>query len=405
MSASSILWRVIQASPEKLRFAPWPHFDEEQVQAAAEVLRSGKVNYHTGERGKAFEHEFAAWAGTNHAIALANGSVAIELCLIGLGLQPGDEIVTTPRTFLATATSCWLQGVRPVFADVDPDSGNVTAETLAAAITPRTRALLPVHIGGWPCEMDAILDLARSRDLKVVEDCAQAHGATYRGRSVGTFGEANAWSFCQDKIMTTGGEGGMVTTDDEAVWRRMWSFKDHGKDFDRMYRDHHAPGYRWLHESVGTNWRLTEPQSELGRVQLRRLPAWRAQRWANASALIGRLSKWSCLRVPVPPGHVEHAAYRYYFYVRPEALADGWDRDRILAEADARGVLIYSGSCGEIYREGALRGAGLAPDAPLPIARRIWGEALTVLTHPTLTVEDMHRMADVLDEILGQAQR
>lgn len=396
---------MIQASPEKLRFATWPHFDDELVEAAAEVLRSGKVNYHTGDRGKAFEREFAAWAGAKHAIALTNGSVAIELCLIGLGLKPGDEIVTTPRTFLASATSCWLQGVRPVFADVDPDSGNVTAETLAAAITPRTKALVPVHIGGWPCEMDPIQELARGRGLKVIEDCAQAHGATYRGRSVGTFGEANAWSFCQDKIMTTGGEGGMVTTDDDEVWRRMWSFKDHGKDYDRMYHTPHPPGYRWLHESIGTNWRLTEMQSELGRIQLRRMPEWRAQRWANASVLIERLSRWSCLRVPVPPAHLEHAAYRYYFYVRPDALADGWDRDRVLAEAGDLGVPIFSGSCGEIYREGALQGAGLAPATPLPTARRIWGEALTVLTHPTLSVDDMHRMCDVLDGLLAQAQR
>ncbi|MCW5941752.1 MAG: DegT/DnrJ/EryC1/StrS aminotransferase family protein [Fimbriimonadaceae bacterium] len=396
---------MIHASPEKLRFAPWPDFDDEQVAAVAEVLRTGRVNYHTGERGKAFEREFAEWAGSKRAIALANGSVAIELCLIGLGIQPGDEIVTSPRTFLATATSCWLQGVRPVFADVDPDSGNVTAETLAAAITPKTKALLPVHIGGWPCEMDAILDLAGAEGLKVIEDCAQAHGATYRGRSVGTFGQANAWSFCQDKIMTTGGEGGMVTTDDEEAWRRMWSFKDHGKDYDRMYHAKHPPGYRWLHESVGTNWRLTEMQSELGRIQLRRMPAWRTQRWANASVLIERLSRWSCLRVPVPPKHVEHAAYRYYFYVRNEALRDGWDRDRILVEAEARGVPIFSGSCGEIYREGALRSAGLTPAEPLPVARRIWGEALTVLTHPTLSTEDMHRMADALDPILAQAQR
>ncbi len=394
-----------QVSPQstKLEFPGWPHFDEEMVEAAAEILRSGRVNYHTGPRGKAFEVEFAAYAGTKKAIAVANGSLALELAVKGLGLQPGDEFVTTPRTFLASATSCMMQGLKPVFADVDADSGNITAESIERVLTPKTKLIVPVHLGGWPCEMDAIMALAEQMGLKVIEDCAQAHGARYRGRSVGSIGQINAWSFCQDKIMTTAGEGGMVTTDDEEAWSRMWSFKDHGKDWDTVYNQQHPPGFRWLHHSPGTNWRLTEIQSEMGRIQLRRLPDWTKQRQRNAQVVMDRLAKWSCIRNPEIPDHMEHAQYRWYFYVRPEALREGWDRDRIMVEGAERGVPIMSGSCGEVYLEKAFEGC--RPAEPLPVTHEIWGNALTILTHPTLTEDHMHQMMDVMDDLFKVARR
>lgn len=389
----------------RLEFPGWPHYDEEQAQAAHDIILSNQVNYHTGKRGKAFEKEFAEAMGTSYGVACSNGSVAIELALIGLGLQPGDEVVTTPRTFLASSSSCLLQDVRPVYADVDPDSGNITAKTIEAVLTPKTRAILPVHLGGWPCEMDAIMALAQEKGLHVIEDCAQAHGARYRGKSVGSLGDANPWSFCQDKIMTTGGEGGFVTCNDEDVWRRIWSFKDHGKDHHLVYHAEHPPGFRWLHASVGTNWRMTEVQAEIGRIQLRRLPEWRAARQRNAQVVMGRLGKLDAIRMPQVPDHMEHAQYRWYFYVRPEALKDGWDRDRIMVEAGERGVPIYSGSCGEIYLEKAIQDAGCAPAEPLPITRKIWGNALTLLTHPNLTEGHMHQMCDVVEALVREGTR
>ena len=200
-------------------FSPWPSFTVEEADAARAVLLSNKVNYWTGTECRNFETEFAAWCGTAHAVALANGTLALDVALKALGIGPGDEVVVTPRTFMASISCVVTAGATPVFADVDPDSGNLTAATIAAVLTPRTRAVIVVHLAGWPCDMDPIMALADQHGLKVIEDCAQAHGARYKGRSVGCMGHVGAWSFCQDKIMTTGGEGGMVTTNDAEIGR------------------------------------------------------------------------------------------------------------------------------------------------------------------------------------------
>jgi dTDP-4-amino-4,6-dideoxygalactose transaminase len=253
-------------------FSSWPSFTEEEADAVRDVILSNKVNYWTGQECRAFEKEFAAWSGSGYAIALANGTVALDLALQALGIGAGDEVVVTPRTFLASVSSIVNTGAVPVFADVDRESQNITRETIQAALTSRTRAVVCVHLAGWPCDMDPIMSLAAEYDLKIIEDCAQAHGATYKGRPVGSIGHIGAWSFCQDKIMTTGGEGGMVTTNDRELWSKMWSFKDHGKSWEAVYEREHAPGFRWLHESFGTNWRMMEVQAVIGRIQLRRMP-------------------------------------------------------------------------------------------------------------------------------------
>src|SRR5208282_1519874 len=268
-----------------LSFPSWPYFEADEIEAAASVLRSGKVNYWTGDLGRRFEDEFAAYVGCRHAVALSNGTVALELALHALGVGAEDEVITTSRTFIASASCAVMRGARPVLADVDRDSQNITAETIRAALSPRTKAIIAVHLAGWPCDMDPILRLAGERGLKVIEDCAQALGATYKGRPVGSMGDAAAFSFCQDKIMTTGGEGGMMTTHNEEVWKRAWSFKDHGKSYDAVHRRAHPPGFRWLHESFGTNWRMTEMQSAIGRVALRKVAAWVEIRRRNAAIL------------------------------------------------------------------------------------------------------------------------
>ncbi|WP_257550914.1 DegT/DnrJ/EryC1/StrS aminotransferase family protein [Sphingopyxis sp. DBS4] len=261
-------------------FAPWPSFTEEEVDAVAAVLRSNRVNYWTGEECRLFEREFAAWSDCEYAIALANGTLALDLALHGLrvgavnGGSADDEVIVTPRTFLASVSCVINAGARPVFADVDADSGNISVATIAPVLSDWTRAIIVVHLGGWPADMDPIMALAEPRGIKVIEDCAQAHGARYRGRSVGSIGHAGAWSFCQDKIMTTGGEGGMLTCNDRDLWSRMWSFKDHGKSWEAVYERAHPPGFRWVHESIGTNWRMLEMQGAIGRIQLRRMADW-----------------------------------------------------------------------------------------------------------------------------------
>lgn len=389
--------------PAKLdSLSAWPYFAEEEIEAVVKVLRSGKVNYWTGEEGRQFEKEFAAFAGCRHAIALANGTLALEGALRALGVGPGDEVITTSRTFIASASCAVMLGARPIMADVDRESQNMTADSICRIITPRTKAIVAVHLAGWPCEMDEILALARDRGIKVVEDCAQAHGATYKGRPVGSMGDVAAFSFCQDKIMTTAGEGGMVTTNSADLWDTMWSFKDHGKSFDAVYNREHPPGFRWLHESFGTNWRLSEVQSVVGRIQLKKLPQWLSVRRKYAQILTGEFIALPGLCVRVPPKNIEHAYYKYYAFVRPEALRPGWTRDRIIEAVKAEGIPCFSGSCSEIYLEKAFP-AEWRPGERLPVARELGETSLMFLVHPTLKPEQIARTCEVMKQVMHKA--
>lgn len=384
--------------------SPWPRYSPEEIDAVSAVLASGRVNYWTGEETRLFEREFADWAQTSRSIALANGTVALDLALKALGIGPGDEVIVTPRTFIASVSSVVNAGAVPVFADVDRDSGNISAATIAPLLTSRTRAIIPVHLGGWPCDMGPMMELAHAHELFVIEDCAQAHGALWQGRKVGSIGHVGAWSFCQDKIITTGGEGGMVTTQDEAIWREMWSFKDHGKSWEAVYERKHPPGFRWLHESFGTNWRMLEMQAVIGRIQLRRLADWteaRARIAGRYAAVADRFA--GALRTPRPAAGDTHAYYRFYTYVRPEALRHGWSRDRIIEEVNARGLPLFQGSCSEVYREKAFDGTGFAPLQRLPGAVELGETSLMFLTHPTLTDEDVDRVCGAFEEVMRQA--
>ncbi|MDI5891890.1 DegT/DnrJ/EryC1/StrS family aminotransferase [Halomonas rhizosphaerae] len=390
-------------------FSPWPCYSEEEAEAVHAVLLSNQVNYWTGEQGSRFESEFADFVGTRHAVAVANGTLALELALRGLGIgsHPGrrDEVIVTPRSFLASASSIVAVGGVPVFADVDPDSQNITAANVAAVISPDTRAIIAVHLAGWPCEMGDLMALAERLGLYLIEDCAQAHGATWQGHSVGSLGHVGCWSFCQDKILTTGGEGGMVTTRDDELWRKMWAYKDHGKSWAAVNERKHPPGFRWLHESFGSNWRLTEMQAAIGRLQLLRLPAWKRARRANAERIWAVARACPGLRVPQPPAHLEHAAYKAYVFVEPERLRPGWDRDRILAEIGSAGVPCLSGSCSEIYREKAFEGSTWVPKRSLPVAKRLGETALMFLCHPTLTEAEVELTCQVLEEVMQRAAR
>lgn len=387
---------------ERLTFPPWPHFAPEEIDAVTAVLRSGKVNYWTGDQGRQFEVEFARYVGCKYAVCVANGTVALELALQALGIGPGDEVITTPRTFIASASCVVMRGARPVCVDVERTSQNITADTIRQAITPRTKAIIAVHLAGWPCDMDPILQLAAEFHLQVIEDCAQAHGATYKGRQVGSLGCIAAFSFCQDKILTTGGEGGMVTTNDAELWRRAWSYKDHGKSHDAVYRRDHPPGFRWLHESFGTNWRMTEMQSSLGRELLKKLPDWVATRRKYASHLDEGLERILSLRVTSPPPDVSHAYYKYYAFVRPERLRPGWDRDRIMAEVNEAGVPCSSGSCSEIYLEQAFP-PDMRPSGSLPTARELGKTSLMFLVHPTLSEKHIEFTIDTVSRVMMRA--
>ncbi len=404
-------------------FSPWPSFTLEELNAVNRVLMSNKVNYWTGTECRQFEDEFSRWVGTRHAVALSNGTLALDVALKALNIGPGDEVVVTPRTFIASVSCVVNAGAIPVFADVDANSGNITAQTIAAVLTRKTKAVICVHLAGWPCDMDPIMDLAIEHGLKVIEDCAQAHGASYKGRKVGSIGHVGAWSFCQDKIMTTGGEGGMVTTNEEALWRSMWAFKDHGKSYDAVYERHHPAGFRWLHESFGTNWRMLEMQAAIGRIQLRRMADWTARRRAHAAALARALKPFDSVNGPArlpllgcagAKGCADanacskgctHGHYKFYAYVRPQNFAPGWSRDRIIEAINAEGVPCYQGSCSEVYQEKAFDGTGWRPAQRLPVASELGETSLMFLVHPTLTDAEISKTCLVIRQVMSQASK
>ena len=405
--------------------SPWPSFTKDEADAVSRILLSNKVNYWTGQEGRAFEREFAIWCDVDHAIAVANGTVALDLALTGLGIgchnggKAADEVIVTPRTFLASVSSVVNAGAIPIFADVDQDSGNISAETIAKVLTPSSKAVIAVHLAGWPCDMDPIMALATEHTLKVIEDCAQAHGARYKGRPVGSIGDVSAWSFCQDKIMTTGGEGGMVTTNDHDLWSTMWAYKDHGKSWEAVYERQHPSGFRWLHESFGTNWRMIEMQAAIGRIQLGRMADWTGKRGANSKTIVDALEPFakedgpirlpelgcaSCVETTCNKGCV-HARYKFYAYVRPQNLAPDWSRNRIVDEITARGVPCFQGSCSEVYLERAFDGTGWRPEPRLPMAKELGETSLMFLVHPSLTAGEMEKASAVLCEVLNLTKK
>ena len=383
-------------------FEPWPSFTQAEADAVAKVLLSNKVNYWTGQECREFEKEFAQFAGTEYAVAVANGTVALDLALKALGIAAGDDVIVTSRTFLASASSIVTAGANPVFADVEPDSQNISRRSIEAVITPDTKAIICVHLAGWMCDMDPIMQLAEEKGLYVIEDCAQAHGAQYKGKAAGSIGHIGAWSFCQDKIMTTGGEGGMVTTRDEALWKKMWSYKDHGKNYDSVYHKQHPPGFRWLHDSFGTNWRMMEMQAVIGRLQLKKMAEWTERRNANMQRIYKAFENTPYAAVYQPSADYVHAAYKCYVQVNADALPAGWSRDRIMQEISSLGVPCFSGSCSEVYLEKAFDGTAWRPAQPLQNARQLGETSLMFLVHPTLSEHSMQKAADAIQQVMAK---
>jgi dTDP-4-amino-4,6-dideoxygalactose transaminase len=377
------------------QFSSWPSYTVEEADAVHEVVLSNKVNYWTGNECRDFEKEFAVWSNSEYAVALGNGTLALDVAFKALEIGVGDEVIVTSRTFIASISSIVNAGAVPVFADVDLASQNITPETIRSVITDKTKAIVCVHLAGWPCDMDEIMTIANEHDLYVIEDCAQAHGAKYKGKPVGLIGDIGCWSFCQDKIMTTGGEGGMVTTNDESLWRKMWAYKDHGKSYEAVYEREHPEGFRWLHESFGTNWRMTEMQAAIGRIQLERMPVWHSKRLSNANNIWNAAKQCKGLRVPAIPNHIEHAAYKCYVFVK-----GGFElRDKMMMEINEKGVPCHSGSCSEVYLEKAFDNTGFRPKERLPVAKELGETSLMFLVHPTLTEEEIQKTCDVLTEV------
>ena len=376
-------------------FAPWPSFTQEEVKAVSQVLISNKVNYWTGTECRKFEKDFSIWAESKYAVAVGNGTLALDAAFKALGIGFGDEVIVTSRSFIASISSIVNCGATPVFADVDLDSQNITSETIRSVLSDKTKGIVCVHLAGWPCDMDEIVSLAKENNCYVIEDCSQAHGAKYKGKPVGSIGHIGTWSFCQDKIITTGGEGGMVTTNDENLWRKIWSLKDHGKSYQAVYERKHPKGFKWLHESFGSNFRMTEMQAAIGGIQLKRMSEWHNARINNANLIWNAARSIELYRVPFIPDYIEHAAYKCYVFVKGNEDL----RDKIISQITERGVPVFSGSCSEVYLEKAFDDTNFRPNQRLKNAKELGETSLMFLVHPTLTKNQIQKTCEVLKEV------
>ena len=394
-------------------FPRWPVFWDDEKQAVQAVLDSGHVNYWTGELGRRFQAEFAARMGVNDAIAVNSGTSALHVAMAAAGVGPGDEVIVPARSFIATASAVTNQFAVPVFADIDPDTHTISVDSVAERITSRTAAVIPVHLAGLPADMDALLGLARERGLAIVEDCAQAHGATYRGKNVGSLGTVNAWSFCQDKIFTTGGEGGMVGTNDAAAAEVARSFRDHGfHEAERRSALARGALNQYTHHRVGYNYRMTEMQSAIGLKALARLDWHLQRRRENAHYLTAGLRDLDEVLSPAPENpESEHAFYCYYVTLNLTQLT--CSRDEFVRAVQAEGVRAARGTSAELYREPVYQGrVGYGnthhpfdsvdyAQVDCPNAKDIGQRSFRLEVFPTLQEEDLDDVLDAIRKVVA----
>jgi len=376
----------------------WPFMTDKMCNEVNNVLKSCKLNQWNNNKVGEFEKKFSKYIGCNYAVAVFNGTVALELCIKTLGLKSGDEIIVTSRTFIASASCCAWYGIKPVFVDVDINSQNITLEYIKTAITEKTKAIILVHLAGWPCELESIVHFCREKGIYVIEDCAQAHGAKYNNKSVGTWGDINAWSFCQDKIITTGGEGGMVTTNCPHLFKKAWSLKDHGKDYDTVFNKKHLPGFRWLHKNIGTNWRMMPIQAVIGIEALNLLDDWVKHRRMIANIYNENLKDISGVRLTLPPENIYHSYYKYYFFIKPGYFSIS--RDEIIEKINVKNIFCQVGSCSEIYKEIALQ--HYKPKKQLINTKKLFGTALLLKCDPTITKEKASKNIENIKSILKE---
>ena len=386
-----------------MRLQKWPQFSREEKDIVNQILSSGKVNYWTGSHGKQFEKEFSNFCECNYSIVMANGSLALSAAYLALGIKNNDEIITTPRTFIATSASACLLKAKPIFADVDINSGCILASLIESLITEKTKAICVVHLAGWPCDMDSICKIAKKNRLYLIEDCSQAHGAQINGRSVGSFGDVATWSFCQDKIISTGGEGGMLTTNSLEIYQKVWSFRDHGKTLSGIELAKESREFSFIHENFGSNFRLTEIQSALGRIQLSKITQTNQIRTRNANILYEKIHKIPSIRVPIPEDNLKHAWYKFYCYLNLGRIKQSWSRNKIIKEINNLGYPAFSGSCSEIYLEECFLKSNLGPKKRLKNSIILGDTSLMFLVDNSIEEEQMKNYALAIKKVLELA--
>jgi len=414
---------AIHGGPKAVRntLIGWPRFDDATINAVVEVLKSGKVNYWTGPKGMEFEKRFARWQGSRYAVSVATGTAALHVSLSALGIGPGDEVIVPSYTFIATSFSVVQAGAIPRFADVNLDDHCISLESAEKLVNERTKAIIPVHLYGNVCDMDRVLAFAKKHDLLVIEDNAEAYGGEYKGKKTGTIGRMAAASFCQNKTFTTGGEGGMVTTDDEDLAWKARSFRDHGYDVkERLNLLELEQKLPYIHNMVGFNFRMTEMQSAIGLSELDRIDTWNfPARRRNAYILINRLKKHPQVKYfPVDTPERRNGWYVLAFSLDIENMK--CDIAEFVKAAGAEGVPCWKVFWPQCHTENAFTGKNAFGRSGFPFTSKEytdpksadysavevpnarWHEkhTFTCFALPTASEDDMEQIADALEKVL-----
>ncbi len=329
----------------------WPIVSNQEIKLVNNVLKSNKLNYWTGENCKKFEEEFSKLIKTKYSISLANGSVGLDIAIKSLNLKKNSEVIVTPRSYISSVTSVINQGLTPVFADIDLNSQNIEYETIIKKITKNTKAILVVHLGGMPANMTKIISFAKKNKIKIIEDCSQAHGAKINNKYVGTFGDISIWSFCNDKILNTLGEGGIIATKSFMIYKKLWALKDCGKNFSKFKKFKKKNKFKWVHDFEGTNLRMTEVQAAIGRYQLKKLTTWVNMRNYISKKIISICKNFKSIRTQIVPSKFLNSYYRCYIFLDYKHIKKGWTREKILQYLNTNGIYCDVGSCPEIYKE------------------------------------------------------
>lgn len=336
-------------------YPKWPTYSSSEIKKVKEILNSGKVNYWTGDNCNNFENKFAKHFNKKFGISVATGSIALDLAIKSLNLKKNDQVLVTPRSYIASASCVISQNLMPIFVDIDLNSQNILYEDLKKKITRNTKAIILVHLAGYPCDMDKIVKICKKYKIKIIEDCSQAHGAKYNSKFVGSFGDIAIWSFCNDKIMSTGGEGGMLLTNNYQYYKKIFALKDCGKNIDKIKKNTFKPKFQWIHDSIGNNFRMTEMQAAIGIIQLRNLNKWVKKRNSFSLKINKVLSKFSYIRTTKIPSNIFHSFYRCYFFLNKKIIKNKFTREALIKTLKKYNIDCNVGSCPEIYLEGAFK--------------------------------------------------
>lgn len=381
----------------------WPIVSKQEKILINRVLNSNKLNYWTGHNCKLFEKEYSNFFNKKYGISVCNASVGLDISLKALNLQKDSEVIVSPRSYVSSASCVINNNLKPVFADIDINSQNMCPKSIKQLINKKTKVIILVHLAGYPCEMNEITSIAKKNNIFLIEDCSQSHGSSYYGRYTGSFGDIAVWSFCNDKIINTLGEGGMICVNDDKIYKKIWSLKDCGKNFNKIInKPSNTYNFRWIHDFNGTNLRMTELQAAIGRHQLKKLTGFVKLRKRNANTIYDALKKSNLAIIPKIPDYISHSFYRCYILLNFKKIKKNWSKEKIIKHLNLEGVECNSGSCPEIYKEKVFKNLGYKFDKKN--AKSINQSAISFLVHPTISFKSIKMKAKIIKKIFLEAE-